>query len=71
MKKTKHKVMMKDILLYGLKNEKRRRSLRCSRCGKIVFFGMMLNGMCEKCADRLLEEVSELLKKERNTSDNS
>ena len=66
--KTKSKVLMKDVLLSGRQKEKTRISLRCSQCGRFVFFGMMLNGLCEKCADRVLAEVSVLLQKEKDTS---
>ena len=69
--KAKDKVQMKDVLLNGREKEKKRISLRCSQCGRFVFFGMMLNGLCEKCADRLLAEVSELLQREKDTSHNS
>ena len=62
MKKMRNQVLMKDKLISSREKEKRRRSLRCTRCGRIVIFGMM-NGLCEKCADRLLAEASEMLKK--------
>ena len=64
MKKIRNKVLMKDkLMISSREKEKKRRSLRCSRCGRIMIFGMMMNGLCEKCADRLLTEASELLKK--------
>ena len=63
MKKIRNKVLMKDKLISSREREKKKRSLRCSRCGRFVLFGTMMNGMCEKCADRLLAEMSELLKK--------
>ena len=64
MKKIRNKVLMKDkLMISSREKEKKRRSLRCSRCGRIMIFGTMMNGLCEKCADRLLTEASELLKK--------
>jgi formylmethanofuran dehydrogenase subunit E len=64
MKKIRNKVLMKDkLMISSREKEKKRRSLRCSRCGRIMIFGTMMNGLCEKCADRLLAEASELLKK--------
>ena len=70
MKKIKRKVLMKDVLLNGRKKEKQRKSMRCSQCGRFIIFGLMLNGLCEKCADRLLSQVNELLQKESNSSQN-
>ena len=64
MKKIRNKVLMKDkLMISSREKEKKRISLRCSRCGRIMFFGTMMNGLCEKCADRLLAEASEMLKK--------
>lgn len=69
MKKIRNQVLMKDKLISSREKKKKRRSLRCTRCGRIVIFGMM-NGLCEKCADRLLSQVNELLQKESNSSQN-
>ena len=63
MKKTRDNVLMKDTLLNGRKKEKRRKSLRCSQCGRFVLSGMLLSGLCEKCADQLLADVSKILRK--------
>lgn len=63
MKKTRNNVLMKDMLLNGRKKEKQRKSLRCSRCGRIVLYGMLLSGLREKCADQLLSDVSKILRK--------
>ncbi len=69
MKKIRNQVLMKDKLISSREKKKKRRSLRCTRCGRIVIFGMM-NGLCGKCADRLLSQVNELLQKESNSSQN-
>ena len=66
MRRQRERIIMKDKLVNPDAGKRKKKTFRCSRCGRISFFTGDITQMCRKCENALWPEISAVLREQKS-----